>query len=272
MARFVTGGEHPQARKGGKQGGFTRTLVWKEGETKYVQFVTPLDMVRLVLMHQFIKVGKTKDGADRFMEFVSRTDIQFEGDPNFGYDPLIERFGLDPKLRTLAIAVEMDPITERVSNRNKVVGFRPTTRTFERKDGTEVTVIDQKLVNQTEFTFFSTLRELDDDRPFNNYVWKVKRTGSSKDTRYTFLDAGPAVDLEISDDERFDLDKYIEELASVERMKVIEQLPANARISRYGQAAPTGDAPAAAAEEAPAEDAPSDRESRFNAFKDALNQ
>lgn len=279
MGRFVTGlhKDNAQAKKS-RRAGFTPHIVWKDSpkedeNTRFVQFLTPAAEIPSVLMHQWIMVGTREDGKPDYQEFISRKNRDENGDLVYedGYDPIWDRFGIEPKERRIAVAIEMKEVIEKVNGRNKRMGFVPDTRTYE-KDGVEHTVLAVKLVNQAPFTFWNYLRELEDERPLNDYVWRIKRTGGSRDTAYSFIDAGPAVELEISDDEMVDLDAHLEHLASIDRVReMIDPLPDSAKLTRFDKAKGKGKKAAAPREDSEEESGEvDDRATRYRAFKDRI--
>lgn len=216
-----------QAR-GGK---FTPTIRFEANSTKYLQFLTPLDDVVTVLMHPYVQVDQKEDGTYIPAMFISRRDPALDGTE--GYDPLIDRFGLQPSYKSIALAVEL----EAVDAKKKI--FEVATRQYETRDGDVKTVPNVGLVIQSPSNFFSHLDAINDVDAITDSVFAVKRTGKTRDTTYTFIQAGKALasdELEGLDDflAEFDFDAHLEELADEARMKqLIDPLPDGWEVNKF---------------------------------------
>jgi len=215
---------------------FAPTISFEAGETKYVQFLTSIEEVPTVLMHQWIIVGHREDGSEIFERFISRRDPALDG-PN-GYDELIDRFEQQPTQRCIALAIELKPQYGKGSgSRKTLVGFDIEERQFER-DGETITVPAIGLIIESPFTFYTHLAQFEDVAPINETVFGVKRTGKSTDTTYTFLPTGQdALDLdEVVEEfyESFNPEEWLEDLADEDRMReLIGSLPDGAKVARY---------------------------------------
>jgi hypothetical protein len=148
-------------------GKFMPNFKWDNGETKYLQFLTPIEDVPTVLYHNFIITGFKDDGSPRYDSFISRRDEGIDGAE--GYDPLIDRFQEVPSRRSIALAVELEPITETSGARKKIVGFDVATRQFE-KEGKTVTVPNVALVIQSPSIFFGYLATFSDVKPIESTI------------------------------------------------------------------------------------------------------
>lgn len=238
MAQFRRGADaiaQAAKRKGG--GKFAPVFKFEADETKYLQFLVPMEDIPTVLMHQFIIIGSREDGSPKYERFISRRDPGLDG-PD-GYDEIIDRFGLTPTERSVALAVEVEPVYgEGTGRRKKIEGFDLAMRQFE-KDGETVEVPAFQLVIESPKTFFNHLAAQDDVKAIEETIWAVKRNGKGTDTTYTFIDTGEDA-LDVEDElnaftETFDFEAWLDELADEERMReLIEPLPDDHRLSRFG--------------------------------------
>ncbi len=236
MANFRKGAQAVQeaATRSGS-GKFTPTIRWKAGEKKYILFLQPMDEIVTVLMHNFVIIGHS-DASNKpiYSSYISRRDPALDGDA--GYDELWDRFDKPPKSRTIGLAVELEPKTEKVNGRNKVVGFDIAKREFER-DGETVKVPAVGLIIESPFTFWGWLSTYADDAPIESQVLAVTRRGAKTDTSYDFIPVGDPPDVEEvlrEFQEEFDFDAYLDELASEERMREeIGPLPDSFTVDEY---------------------------------------
>lgn len=238
MANFRRGAEAVQAAatKGGGSGKFKPIFFFESGETKYVQFLTSMDEVPTVLMHQWIIVGKFENGDPKYERFISRTDPGLDGED--GYDELIERFGCKPTERCVAVAVELEPQFKQVGKRKVIDGFEIATRTYE-KDDEEITVPNVALVIESPYTLFGTLSSLNEIKPLEDYVWAIKVEGKGKDKNFAATDVAEAIDFEDELDEfldEIDFEGYLDELADEDRMReLIGDLPDDWVVNKYAK-------------------------------------
>lgn len=214
-------------------GKFTPTIYWKDsGDTKYIQFITSMEDIATVLMHSYIKVGEREDGSPQWRNFISPTDPGVDGAD--GYDPIIDRFGMTPKSRSVALAVEVEPQTKVVNGRKKITGFEMKMREFEDKDGETHVVPSAGLIVESPFTFYNYLATFADDQPIEEVVFKVTRKGKKMDTQYHFQAVGDAIEVDLPEDLQNALDEYLDDLADPENMKrYIDPLPDDYQISPY---------------------------------------
>lgn len=237
MAGFARGQQSAEARNARSGGKFTPTMKFEAGKSRYVQFLLPMDDVFNVSMHRFIIVGKDEAGNEQYAHFISRTDPNLDGAD--GYDELISRFGLTPVQRTITLAAELEPVYGSGSGaRKKIEGFELATRQYEDRDGVVQEVPAFQLVEMSWNNFFSHLAANNDMKPIEETIFAVKRTGKSTDTNYTFIDTGfDALDLEEEYEEfaeTFDLEAYLEDLASEDRMReLIGPLPDDWKVSMF---------------------------------------
>lgn len=215
-------------------GKFVPDIHWEAGEVKFIQFLQPIEEVVTVLMHPFCYVGERDDGSKIVGQFISRRDPQLDGAD--GYDPLIDRFGLSPTNRSIALAVELEP-----DNPTKPKKFTLARRQFETKDGTTKDVPAIGLIVQSPFTFYNQLDSVADVTPIQDVVLRVKRTGKTTDTQYAILPVGEALPLEEDDEvkafqEEFDFDAYLDDLADEDRVhRLIDPLPSDWVVNKFAK-------------------------------------
>lgn len=207
-----------------RTGKFTPVFTWDSGETKYLQFLTSMDEIPTLLMHQFIIVGHREDGKPIYERFISRRDPAIDG-PD-GYDELIDRFEVQPKKKSIALAVELDPIWS-TGSRKKITGVNVLTREYENKDGETIEVPNVALIIESPFTLFEQVLAIAEmGQEITESVYAVRRNGKGTDTSYTLQPVFEALDLdedEALDEffEEFDFENYLETLADEDRMKEI---------------------------------------------------
>lgn len=239
MAKFRRGTDASREPKASGSS-FTRDIYWKADEKKYIQLLPSsaeerdfdedpltLDDSMAVLTHEMMKTVETwDDGNHRMATFVSRRDPAIDG-PG-GYDDLWERFKYTPIERTYMVAVELEPEFGAASRgRKKLVAVAPKTRTFENRDGEEVTVPVVGVIKQSWGNFWASLEALQEDKDLDlsKVVFAVQKTGSGKDTSYTWIEQN-VEPVEIDSEHLVDLEAHIEGLASEQRMRdLIGPLP-----------------------------------------------
>lgn len=189
-----------KAAKGGGKGGFSPfapQIGWKDGDEKFILFLNTIEEIPVVLMHEWIDCGSKTIGDKTFTEYyfgIARTDPVIGED----HDPLIEK-GSNPKKRSLAVAVELEPVMKDTGNgRQRPDGFRVKTQEYERKteDGTETVVTPViGVVTQAQGNFYSLLTSLDEsEAPIEEMAIKIKRLGGDGKTAYQMT---PYVDQSI---------------------------------------------------------------------------
>lgn len=238
MASFRKGGEAVVAAASKSGGGAWAPIMrFEGGETKYIQFMMPMDDIYTVLMHQYIIVGDREDGSPIYERFISRRDPGLDGAK--GYDEIWDRFGYKPTERSVAIALEVEPIFDAgKGSRKTITGFDVVERQYENQEGETVTVPNFALIVESPKTFFTHLAANADIKEIDETIFAVKRTGKGTDTTYTFIDTGEdALDVEDLFEEfteTFDLEAWLENLADENRMaELIGPLPDDAKISAF---------------------------------------
>lgn len=177
---------------------FLPNLYWKnDKEAKYVLFLnTAEDFVTADMIH-FIPA----DG--HFESVVAKTE------PAIGetHDAFVEKWQAPVKTTTLGVAVELEPVMEKVGQRTKPTGFTVATRDFTRKvyddDGNatdeeeEVTTPVIGLVSQSPHNFFNHVSEWDaTESPVHETPLKITRSGDKKNVSYNVAGYDVLVDLD----------------------------------------------------------------------------
>lgn len=240
MSKFKTGAAAiAEAATSGSGGGkFTPEFFWKEGQERFIQFITPLDQIPKVPAYG---VNVSTDGKTRMRSFIDNKGV--EGVEY--YNPLRDRFELEPQFKNMAVVVELEPVYDEVADRKKRVGFKVLERTFtpERGEhaGEEVSVPNVGVLIQTG-KFFSYLTTWEEDKgPITETVFAIKRS-DSKPVTYQWVpyEVNPvtkeseAVELDEEVLNAVDLDAYEEMLMSPARFhEWIDPLEDDAEPDRY---------------------------------------
>lgn len=202
---------------------------WDQEEKKFIQFITPLEEIPRVKMHQFIITGTRDDGSFIYNDFVSRRDAALDG-PD-GYDPIWTRFDMQPRDRCVAAAAALEPIR---GDGNKIEGWDVATKTNRRGES----IPEVGLIIQHPANFFSWLAtyESDTGNSIQNRVFTVTRRGEGINTRYDFIATDfPPLDKNVLGELAPDIDEYLSYLADENRIRsLIDPLPDDAKISRFG--------------------------------------
>ena len=237
MASFRRGAEAIQAATKSSGGKFTPVFKFEAGETKYIQFLTSIEDVPTVLMHQFIIVGHREDGSPKYERFISRRDSALDGAD--GYDELIDRFGSNPSQRSVALAVELEPQFVKKGTKNVLEGFDVAMREYTDSEGNEKGVPNVALVIESPYTLYTHLTAFSDLEPIEDVVFGVKVTGKGKDKTYTLMRAGEALDFGDELDEfidEIDFDAWLDNLADEDRMKeLVGPLPDDFVVNQFAK-------------------------------------
>jgi hypothetical protein len=234
---------------------------WAQEEKKFVQFITPLEDIPRVKMHQFIITGQREDGSFIYNDFVSRRDSALDG-PD-GYDPIWTRFDLVPKDRCIAAAAVLNP----VRTGDKITGWTVAQKSTKKGD----VVPDIGLIVQHPGNFFSWLATFESDTggSIENCVFSITRRGEKVNTRYDFIKTDvPSIDLSDYASAIPDIDEYLTALSDENRIRsLIDALPDDAKLSRFAEAKkPT----ASAEESAPWDDEQEPKNAKFSALRAKL--
>lgn len=174
-------------------------ITWAEGEEKYILILTPASEFYTVELHEFVPVGEVEkaDGSTytKKESFISRRAL------GESYDKITDDLDWDPRRKTLAVAVELEPDFEEVKGRKRVSGFTVKTETFTRKgeDGDEEDVEAPLIgmLTQAQKNFFGWIISYDRTKgPIEETVLSITREGTGSDTDYVMVPfAGEDIDL-----------------------------------------------------------------------------
>lgn len=239
--------EEAATRKGGSFRPFVPTIGWRDDkEQRYVLFLTPVNELVTAFIHEWIPVGKGEksDGETytKYDQFVSRKDPACGED----YDDIEDRLGVKPKERTMGVAVELDPITEKDDkDRVRVTGFVVKTDSYNRKDDNgneeEVTQPCIGIVTQAAQNFYGWLTSYDASQgPIEETPMGITRRGKDANTTYDLIPMeGREVDLAPLLDNidgvsyiRDDLDALLPELSEAQTDEDAASLIAATLLSR----------------------------------------
>jgi hypothetical protein len=183
---------------GGEFRPFIPSIYWKDGDTKYVLILNPIDDIPRVQLHGFLPLT---DG--RYDQVIARTD---EG---FGerVDPIEQEWQYAPRLSNLMVAVELEPLVRIVGGYERPQGFEVKTKTFERRirddegelteDREEVTIPNIGIIAQSPINFGSVIADFAaKDAPIHTTAIRISRLGKDSPT-YT-VTGYPDQDIDLS--------------------------------------------------------------------------
>lgn len=172
---------------------FVRQIIWNEDrEEKFIAFLNRADDIPTVELHSFIPVGTGTSKAGkpytRYEQFIDRTD-PCVGE---GSDDLSERLGHKAQLRTIAVAVELEPTYTTVGGRKRPTGFAVKTETYNRKTEEggveEVEAPAIGVVVQSPTNFFGWVGSFNESTaPIEEVPLQVVRQGKDANTQYNFV-------------------------------------------------------------------------------------
>jgi hypothetical protein len=199
--------EEATKRKPGSGGSsFAPKIYWnKDNPERYVLFLNPIEDIPTVQMLLMVPCERTfGEKTNTFYEdFVARTDPAIGEDS----DRLIDELEAKPRESNIAVAVELEAVTETVKGRTRPKGFAVKMREFDRAvrdddgnrtDETETVVAPEiGFVCQSPFNFFNYLSSFDaTEAPMDSTPFKIKWEKSGNSTTYVFKDyEGIEVDL-----------------------------------------------------------------------------
>lgn len=200
------------AKGGGSFSPYLKSIFWKDDkEEHYVLFLNDIDGPDGIPTFDMVQFIEDENG--HFQEVVAKTDGFFSERT----DPFAEEWDATVVKRSLAIAVELEPINEVVKGRKKPVGFEVRTEEYTRKvvdeDG-EVTDEEEEVttpvigyVVASPNTFFNHVENYDaNEAPVNETAVKITRLGKDKHTSYA---------LQGYDDQKIDLTNLLDYLDGV---------------------------------------------------------
>jgi hypothetical protein len=183
---------------GGNFKPFLPNIYWKsDKESKYLLFLNGLEEIPQLDMIHFLK-----DENGHVQSVVAKTDSYFEEST----DPLVVKWDAEPKITNLAVAVELEPVMEKVGQRTRPTGFTVATKDFVRKviddegnatdEEEEVTTPVVGLIVQSPYNFFNAVKEYDEtESPINETPLKVTRLGQKSNVSYQIAGYDVEVDL-----------------------------------------------------------------------------
>jgi hypothetical protein len=246
MAKFGRGsaGITSAAKQGGSNK-FMPNIRWAKDETKYIQFLHPIEDALSVFFHSFIVVGYRDNGKPIYRNFVSpQTDADNEGNitrNRDAYDPLWDDHDLPARKRTFAFGVELEPVWGKNGKGKKVIdSFEVATREWTDKEGETHEVPAVGLIEGSPSAFFSALDTFADSKgPIEAFVFQITRKGTGKDTKYVPFDITPALEddeLGIPDELIVDLEEYLESLVMTDDdIEMLSKLPEDHVFNEYAE-------------------------------------
>lgn len=228
------GAEHVKSAKGGSRK-FTPSIYWKEDkESHFVLFISPVGEFTTLDVHVIEispKVWRT---------FICRKEACFE-DESGGHCPACDELGDSPSQRTLALAVELDPVEKRIGGRRTIESLKVKMVEVE-KDGETKEYPRIGVVFQAAGNFFNYITAYDaQHQDVTTLAFEIQREGKGGRTNYQFFPL-PGVEVPTIDDFEDDLPDvvaYIEELGSQERYD--EELKGVKRESKQAEPAQVPD-------------------------------
>lgn len=170
---------------------FTPSIWWTdpakddENSSRYIMFLNEMNDIPQVDYIGYIPQVKKKSNGDKFTTFesvIARTDVAL-GESE---DPMVDKWGADPRETHIAVAVELEPTFETIKGRQRPTGFEVKTSTFTRRvrddegeltdEEEEVTAPSVGFVAQSPHNFFNLVTSFDNDTaPIEETALRVKR-------------------------------------------------------------------------------------------------
>ncbi|MDB5280841.1 MAG: hypothetical protein JWR61_5796 [Ferruginibacter sp.] len=187
--------EATDAQKGGNTPfpTFVREIQWRDDrEEKFIAFLNRADDIPTVELHSFVPVGQgvSKAGKSytKYEQFIDRRDPAI-GDTS---DDLTDRLLHKAQLRTIAVAVELEPTYAMVNGRKRPTGFEVKTETYSRKteDGgmEEVEAPCIGIITQSPNNFYGWVGSFNESTaPIEETPLQVVRQGKDANTQYNFV-------------------------------------------------------------------------------------
>ena len=215
LGEVRTGKKAILGEKKGKSTRFASYINWKDNDTKTLYFITPVDEVMRIMMHQFVKkVVETDDGGEKdlWLNFMCRKDPAWLDESN-GECQLCDELGHKAVEKVLAIAVEVEPTMSGKRPMGVVVKTHPGTD----RDGNEREYPNVGIVTQSAHNFFQYLLTQSERRDISDVSWEITREGTGLQTKYNFYPIEFSPDLDDVVDHVPDLYDYVADLGSAER-------------------------------------------------------
>lgn len=213
LAGLRKGTAHLKASSGG--GKFSPYISWSDGDTKTVAFLTPLDEIAKVKIHNFVKIAdENSQKGFRWGTFVCRKDPAFSDESN-DTCPLCDLVGHKATEKHCAIAVELLAEPE---NSPHVQSLKVKTREGKKQDGTTQEYAQWGLVMQSFgnfFTWFSAFGQKYGG--INDIAYDITRVGGDMKTTYPII---PLMNVPLPNFSEYNiptLEDVIENLGSKEK-------------------------------------------------------
>lgn len=235
-----------ERRGGGNFNAFAPSIYWKgDKEIKYVlllndiESIPRLDLIDMVPVREFDRGDGTTGTAYEMV--IDRRDPGL-GSLRQRSEPLVDEFGARSRDSNLMVAVELEPITEKVRNREVPRGFRVATKVVTRRlrdeqgeltdDTEEITVPIYGFINGAANNFGAALASVDaTEMEVHTGAIKVMRVGKDKNTQYQ-MKGFPDIEVDLT--ALVEGLEYINYLTQEERDELIQNtadLPGNEDIA-----------------------------------------
>lgn len=172
---------------------FVREIQWREDkEEKFIAFLNRADDIPTVELHSFVPVGTGTSKAGkpytRYEQFIDRRDPAIGDDS----DDLTDRLSHKAQLRTIGVAVELEPTYAQVNGRRRPTGFEVKTETYSRKTENggveEVEAPCIGIITQSPNNFYGWVGSFNESTaPIEETPLQVVRQGKDANTQYNFV-------------------------------------------------------------------------------------
>lgn len=216
LAGLRQGVEYLKPSSGGG-GRFTPYISWKENDVKTIAFVTPVEKIAKVKIHNFIKVPSDNERGFNWETFMCRKDPAWMNESN-GECYICDVLGKKPQERHVAVAVELE--VQMKPNQPVVLSAKVKTRNFKREDGTEIDYPVWGLVIQGFKNFYNYFTAFGQKYgSINHTIFDITRIGGDESTAYpiTPLSGADVPDLSAYLDQIPSIEELLEKLGSKEK-------------------------------------------------------
>jgi len=215
---------------------FTPNIYWKEGDSRTLAFITPIEEVPRIKIHQMVQIpDDTKEKGHRWESFLCQKDptmVEAFG----GKCVLCDTIGHKATDRFAALAVELKP----VKSGKEIVSWEVEYSKFTRQDGTEVEIPRWGLVLQGAKNFFSYLAAYDETKgDITRLGWEIVREGGGVGTKYHMY---PEKGVSLPDFADLDLpalDDLLRDMGTVEHYAQVNEVQPGSQPSFGDSTAPT---------------------------------
>jgi hypothetical protein len=192
---------------------FTPNIYWKEGDARTLAFITPIDEVPRIKIHQMVQIpDDTKEKGHKWESFLCQKDptmVEAYG----GKCVLCDTIGHKATDRFAALAVELKPVKQG----KEIVSWEVEYSKFTRQDGTEVEIPRWGLVLQGAKNFFSYLAAYDETKgDITKLGWEIVREGGGVGTKYHMYPEKGVSLPDFADLELPDLDDLLRDMGTAE--------------------------------------------------------